>query len=134
MAYSTLPWGYHDFSEAHGAYQAPIAERVRREYGVILTAEGEVLVRRTHADKEACAVAILIDRAHRGLSSEQSRAIQKAWDAARALAGGDEATIDLEPQPMGLRLSRTEYVTLDEWQPAQGSSCGCNCSETRPQA
>lgn len=128
-------WGLPDDADAAGSYPVQRQKASRPEVGMVLTEAGEVLISRACARKApGCCVAIVIGRNAPGLSRPQTERMQRAWDLALAVAGGDDAAITLQPMPYHWRFSRSDYLTVEEWQQqrAPGEQRGTIASINQP--
>lgn len=114
-------WGLLDESQAEeGGYESPHHLPMRPQIGMVLTEAGEVLINRA-CQPSGCCVAIMIGRFAPGLSRPQSERLMRAWDMALAITHGNSETVHLQPMPHYWRFSRSDYLTIDEWQERQAA-------------
>lgn len=115
----TLHWGIYDRMDEDGSYEVlkkPVVATIGQP-GVVLTGAGEVLVHRDCTYRPAgCTVAIIIGREQAALSRPQIERMLRAWDMAVSITEGDKDAVTLLPVAHHWRFSRTDYLSLDEWQ------------------
>ncbi len=128
-------WGLLENADEAGSYPVNRPKATRPDVGMVLTEAGEVLISRSCSHKATnCCVAIVIGRDAPGLSRPQTERMQRAWDLALAVSGGDDAAICLQPMPHHWRFSRSDYLTIEEWQEqrAPGEPRGTMASINQP--
>lgn len=115
-------WGFCDGREAEegerdGSYalSCPTPEGISPPPTVILTGEGDVLLRR---DEQAipsspCTIAIVVGKAHGALTPPQTAQLLRTWDAAIRKTAGNPDDITLLPVPHSWTFSKEDYVPLD---------------------
>lgn len=112
--------GLHDESALAGSYEIACPKAIKHNMGLVLTEAGEVLINRScTTEVHDCCVAIVIGRQASGLSRPQVERMQRAWDMALAVANGNAQAVQLQPMPHHWRFSRSDYMTIDEWQSLQ---------------
>lgn len=115
MGVALSHWGFIDSSDSDGSYSTTRIRQVRPAVGMILTEAGEVLIN-SACNREMFQVGIVIGRDAHGLSRPQAERMQRAWDVAMAVTGGNPDNVLLQPMPHHWRFSRADYLTIDEWQ------------------
>lgn len=110
-------WGLLDESESEGCYQQARKAAPKLDPGLVLTEAGEILIsRRCLGGLDECAIAIVVGRATHALSRPQSERVERSFDIAVSITNGNREAVNLSPVPHHWRFSRTEYLTIEEWQ------------------